>query len=384
MKTIRPLTLQQGFSLLEMAVVMTIIGFIAVLVPRLVGDVATMQTTVKNEAPHEVAQVAVLGFALANHRLPCPDTDGDGVEDCSGSARRGGLPHRSLGLPGPLFNASGHPYAYAAHRGASHDLTALAADFAPALPETNPTAAVRNGLDFCQSLRMLGESATLPPAGEPSAGGVGVPFALVDPGANDADRAGELFDLSNTGSGVAFESPDRPQSDDYDDIVHAASHAVLLGQLDCPRLIAAASGAAREANTAWDIWRAGVFYESFREHNLRVRENGKESADFKYIMSVYVNTVLTAALVANDMTVALSSVTGAAAIAVATVNSVIAIATAVYGVITALEGQDKAEADLETAEKQLENATANKVRARSYYEQSLARALLIDQRGWHQ
>lgn len=384
MRTMRAGLLQQGFSLLELAVVMTIIGFIAMLVPRLVDDVARMQSSVKSEAPHEVAHAALLGFVLANHRLPCPDPDGDGVEDCGDPARRGGLPHRSLGLPGPLFNASGYPYVYMVHRGAGHDLTALSADFAPALPETNPTTAVKNGLDFCQSLRLLGESATLPAAGEPSAGGVGVPFALVDPGAGDADRDGDHFDRSNVGSSLALESPDRPKSDDYDDTVHSVSHAVLLGQLDCPRIIAAASGAAREANAAWDIWRAGVFYEAFREHGLRVRENALESAEYRYIMSVYVNTVLTAALVANDMTVALSSATGAAAIAVATVNSVIAIASAVYGVITAIEARDNAEEALATAEQQLDHATANKVRARSYYEQSLGRALLIDERGWHQ
>lgn len=384
MRVFRHDTLQRGFSLLEMAVVMTIIGFIGVLVPRLVGDVATMQTTAKNEVPHEVAQVAVIGFALANHRLPCPDADGDGSEDCGAPARRGWLPHRSLGLSGPLFNAAGHPFAYASTRGGSLDLTALSSNFMPTLPENQSPTAVRNGLDFCQSLRTLGATATQPLVGEPSVGGVGVPFVIVDSGARDADRAGDRFDLSNTGASVAFESSDRAQADDYDDTVHATSYAVLLGRLDCPRLIAAASGAAREANAAWDIWRAGVFYEAFREHGLRVRENAKESADYKYIMSVYVNTVLTAALVANDLAVALGSASGAAAIAVATVNSVIAIASAVYAVIQALESKSKAEEALATAELQLENATANKERARTYYEESLARALLIDERGWHQ
>lgn len=374
---------QRGFSLLEMTVVMAIVGFIAVLVPRLVSDVATMQTTVKSESPHAVGEAALLGYALANHRLPCPDTSGDGVENCGGTARRGGLPYRSLGLPAPLLNGSGFPFEYAVARGALGNLTEVPSSFAPALPESNPTSAVRNGLDFCQTLRVLA-TAEAAPAGEPSAGGVAVPFAIVDPGAIDADRAGDHFDLANAGEGLAFESGDRPRSDTYDDTVHAVSFALLAGQLDCPRHIAAASGAAREANVAYDIWRSAVFYEAFREHGLRVQENAKESADFKYIMAVYVNTVLTAALVANDLAVALSSGSGAAAIAVATINSVIAIASAVYGVLEAIKGKDAAASALTQAQSQKANATTTKAFTRTYFEQSVARASLIDQQGWHQ
>jgi len=319
---------------------------------------------------------------LASHRLPCPDTDGNGVEDCSDGARRGKLPYLSLGLPAPVLNSFGFPLEYAVARGGGADLSVLGASFAPVLPETNPTAAVKNGLDFCQALRVLGAGGL--PATEPSAGGVGVPIVLVDPGAIDADRAGDLFDLANAGASVAFESPDRPRSDTYDDSVHALSFAVLLGQLDCPRRIAVASGAAREAGAAWDIWRAAVFYEAFREHGLRVRENAKESADFKHLMAVYVNTVLTAALVANDLAVALSSGSGAAGIAVATVNSVIAVASAVYGVIEAVKGKNDAATALTEAQTQKANATANKGNTRTYFDQSVARARVIDTRGWHQ
>jgi prepilin-type N-terminal cleavage/methylation domain-containing protein len=372
----------RGFTLLEMAVVMAVIGFIAVLVPRLVSDVATLQSTAKNESPLAVGEAALVGFVLANHRLPCPDVGSDGVEDCAGTARRGKLPYRSLGLPAPVLNRYGFALDYAVVRGGGADLTVVSAAFAPVLPESNPTVTVKNGLDFCQALRILG--AATPPVSEPSSGGVGVPFVLADPGAIDADRAGGLFDLANGGAGLAFEAADRPRSDTYDDSVHAMSHAVLLGLLDCPRHIAAASGAAREADAAWDIWRAAVFYQAFREHGLRVRENAKESADFKHVMALYVNTVLTAALVANDLAVALSSGSGAAAIAVATVNSVIAVASAVYGVIEAINGQKDAAEALGEARDQKANADTNVVRTRGYFSQAVARALIIDARGWHQ
>ncbi|CAM5304599.1 type II secretion system protein [Thauera mechernichensis] len=374
---------QGGFTLLEMTVVMAIIGFIAVLVPRLVSDVATLQNTAKSEDPHVVGEAALLGFAVANHRLPCPDIDGDGWEDCADGRRRGKLPYRSLGLPAPLINAFGFQFDYAVARAGGANLTVVADVFAPALPEANPTSAVRNGLDFCQALRVLG-SAVSPPATEPSVGGVGVPFALVDPGAIDADRAGDLFDLGNRGALLAFEPADRARSANYDDRVQAPSYAVLLGKLDCPRHVAAASGAAREANAAYDIWRAAVFYEAFREHGLRVRENAKESADFKYIMALYVNTVLTAAMTANSLAVTLSSGAGALAIAVVTIKSAIAVASAAYGVVQAVNGRNNAASALVKAQQQKANATTNKGHTRSYFEQSVARARLIDERGWHQ
>lgn len=374
---------QRGFTLLEMAVVMAVIGFIAVLVPKLVSDVATMQSTAKSESPHAVGEAALVGFVVANHRLPCPDIDGDGAEDCSAGERRGRLPYASLGLPAPVLNSFGFPLEYAVVRGGGADLTVVSAGFAPALPETNPTLATKNGLDFCQALRILGASATAPVT-EPSSGGVGVPFMLADPGAIDADRVGGLFDLANSGTSLAFESAGRPRSDTYDDSVHVTSFAVLLGVLDCPRHIAAASGAARETDAAYDIWRAAKFYEAFREHGLRVRENAKESADFKHLMAVYVNTVLTAALVANDLAVALSSGSGAAGIAVATVNSVIAVASAVYGVIEAIKGKNDAATALTEAQQQKTNATTNVGRTRTYFKQAVSRALVMDARGWHQ
>lgn len=375
---------QSGFTLLEMAVVMAVIGFIAVLVPKLVSDVATMQTTAKSESPQAVGEAALVGFAVANHRLPCPDSTGDGEEDCGGSMRRGKLPYRSLGLPAPVRNSAGFELEYAVTRSGVADLTVLADGFAPDLPEDegNPTSTVKNGLDFCQSLRDLGAAAAS--LTEPSTGGVAVPFVLADPGSVDADRDGALFDQKNTGGSLAFESVEQPRSDRYDDTVHAMSFPVLLGQLDCPRLVAASSGAAREADAAWDIWRAAVFYQAFREHGLRVRENAKESADFKHIMAVYVNTVLTAALVANDLAVALSSASGATGIAVATVNSVIAVASAVYGVIEAVQSKNDAAAALAEAQQQKANAIINEAQTRDYFELSVARARLIDAKGWHQ
>ena len=61
------------------------------------GDAFTQQVHLQR-----IAQ-AVIGFARRNHRLPCPDTDGDALEDCGTAGVLGGLPF--LTPRGPLVDA---------------------------------------------------------------------------------------------------------------------------------------------------------------------------------------------------------------------------------------------------------------------------------------
>ncbi|MGY1489240.1 type II secretion system protein [Methylobacillus pratensis] len=84
-----------GFSLVEMAVVLVILGFVisALMLPvtaqREVGFLRQTETQL------EVAQKALIGFAQANGRLPCPATnESAGVESPVG----GGICERLVGL----------------------------------------------------------------------------------------------------------------------------------------------------------------------------------------------------------------------------------------------------------------------------------------------
>jgi prepilin-type N-terminal cleavage/methylation domain-containing protein len=70
-----------GFTLVEMAMVMVIVGLIisAFLTPL----TAQLEQSRNAEARKDLAEIreALLGFAVINSQLPCPDNDGNGTDD---------------------------------------------------------------------------------------------------------------------------------------------------------------------------------------------------------------------------------------------------------------------------------------------------------------
>ena len=93
---------QGGFTLIEIAIVIFIVGLLLAGLIAAVGPQIEARDRRQTQLAIEDARVALYGFAMANGRLPCPDTSGDGVEDCTPMAERGWLPWATLGL-----NASG-------------------------------------------------------------------------------------------------------------------------------------------------------------------------------------------------------------------------------------------------------------------------------------
>lgn len=86
---------QRGFSLVEMAVVLVILGFVitALVLPVTVQREAGFLR--QTETQLEIAQKALIGFAQVNGRLPCPATnESAGVESPVG----GGICERLVGL----------------------------------------------------------------------------------------------------------------------------------------------------------------------------------------------------------------------------------------------------------------------------------------------
>ena len=86
-----------GFSLVELAVAMAIIGLLGIFVWRwVVSTREPMQRPAMMRQLSE-AQAAVEGFVLANHRLPCAAAGTNGNESC-GDAAAVRLPWKRLGL----------------------------------------------------------------------------------------------------------------------------------------------------------------------------------------------------------------------------------------------------------------------------------------------
>jgi prepilin-type N-terminal cleavage/methylation domain-containing protein len=168
-----PLRNQRGFTLLEIAVVMIIIGILTG------GGVSLMKLLTERKARSETveylkqARTVLVSFAVTNGRLPWADSDGDGLEN--NGATNGTLPFLSLQI------APADAYKRVLRYAVNPNLTA-------------------NRFSGCNALRT---GLAAPPA-IVDADGTGAAFAvaavLVSAGPMDADGNGNVFDALASGT----------------------------------------------------------------------------------------------------------------------------------------------------------------------------------------
>ncbi|MDO9253115.1 MAG: hypothetical protein Q8S71_18305 [Hydrogenophaga sp.] len=246
---------QRGLGLLEVLLFIAIVGGLATVGYLEWRDRSALQSSRQERASLSQADTAVITFATVMRRLPCPDTDRDGLEDCGSGAQKGWLPSVSLKLAGADAGVGVAQLRYLVQRGASaYDLTVLGDDWRPLEydADANTFAAMRettaSGGSYQANILTLPDLCQRVGEGAAATFGTGmahvtssplrpVAYALVHPGLEDTDGDGSLFDGVNASAGNTVEDPDRsPLLSNYDDVVRERSFASLQSAFHCQPL----------------------------------------------------------------------------------------------------------------------------------------------------
>jgi prepilin-type N-terminal cleavage/methylation domain-containing protein len=136
----------EGFSLIELSITLVIVGLL--IGSMISGFTIYQENSLIRQAQQDLKLIheALVGYAIQNRRLPCPDDDGPGAptfgqEDqapCNavgaGNVVVGFLPFQDLGIAGVVQDPWGNPYAYAVDAGFADIGVAAATACAGATP----------------------------------------------------------------------------------------------------------------------------------------------------------------------------------------------------------------------------------------------------------
>lgn len=376
----------KGFSLVEISIVLVIIGILAFFSIKFISQIGSQALNVKFKNDLERADHALTGFIFANNRLPCPDMDGDGDEDCAIGIKQGFLPIETLGIESSIQKKRGGSIRYAVYREANAslkddmDLASSKDRYEPLLPNSE-TSAQTNGLDFCLSLKSGSLAVSVFDASQVNIGsnGINVAYAMADSGTINADNIGDMFDGTN-GSGVRFEQPNKPHLNNYDDNVLAIGFNELSGRLNCPKVLAETNGEARASYAAYDMWLVATQYKLFRDFNvdylrsmLQVAETSRDLA-YAGVALALMSVAVGAADLALQPAATVAAAIGIALAAAATVDAAFALKSALEAVVDA----NKAIVDAQLQQTQA-NASLNK--ALLFKNRKLTSVKALDERG---
>jgi len=265
----RPVSdVQRGVSLIETGLVLVVMG--VMLSAIMAGhNQSGGRTPAADAAAQDAVVAAVFAFAIRNNRLPCPDVDGDDLEDydsntgmCTASdLHSGGVPFKSLGLTysSGVANTVGTKLVYGVYRAGADPQ----ADLAQAVPRAVVGAGGSGAPDYTglDALRQAVRNAAARPAsngevyvtGDDAGAGAAdcnnivanAAFVVAYAGPTNADRTGGDFDGAHLPQGwsaaaphwnavrtnTCFVGPGKQATAMYDDVVRAVSFPELLGAL---------------------------------------------------------------------------------------------------------------------------------------------------------
>ncbi len=364
-----PVRQNLGFSLIEIAVVLAVSAVIGLAIWKLLPALRGAASENTPRAQLLDAQQALEGFVLLQHRLPCPDANGDGLEDCGGTAAAGSLPFRTLAL------SQGATIRYGAFRNANAALPTIDADlvvarlrFSPPVPPVPaPSPGVIGGLDFCVALK---NAIAVSPAGVVAAGAIPVAFALVHPGEN-----GQI-ETANTTTSFAIGSA--PKQAGYDDQVLTAGLSEMFGRINCPERLGTANGAARAAYAAYDIDRMAAFHERFRKFDIRVQEQNLAVTELNLLIAAADTAAVTA-----DTAIALAAAvdTELTSLLLSVPALLFAVAETIYGLVESTQAVIDAKASLAESRDNFAAAQTFTLRTNLLYVNARAHAQVLRVKG---
>jgi|GEM_PF-5259187 len=331
---------QDGFTLWELSIVMLI------MVGLFVALVNIMPYIIKRDNVEVDKQVVIkldqqlLGFIATYNRLPCPDNNSDGIENCASGTSSGSIPYKTLGLNEDYAGLGSIPIQYAVFRNTAtnSDLTNITDLFNPTDSHgTTTTLNNVNGLDFCTALTN-GKASTFStsfahiilPDGTPKA----VPYVIVSAGLENKDGGTTTFDGRNATAALDFESANKPHNAGYDDTVYSKSFDELAATLNC--------------DTAQNSLNLLADAKATHTENVTQKDSLKESTDMAIIITIAQTAlgVANTALAIYALAVAIQVVVAASAYVAAQVAVCVAslgtacglLAKAIVGLVAAVVG----------------------------------------------
>ena len=127
----------RGFGLVQvMLLIMLVSGLI---IAGYVGlrTQAASETAAQQQRVLAQADTALAAFAATNNRLPCPDTNRSGFENCGENLQKGWLPVSTLGLDGASSQIGVAQVMYVVQHNSAVDLTTATDSWQPIAYDKN-------------------------------------------------------------------------------------------------------------------------------------------------------------------------------------------------------------------------------------------------------
>ncbi len=106
---------EKGFSLIELSIVLVIVGLLMSAGVGIMNSVSKTSKIAKEKANVAIIKNSLISYAFSHGRLPCPDTNGDGSENCPTSNCANppcGLPFIDLSISSVNKDTWSLPYGY--------------------------------------------------------------------------------------------------------------------------------------------------------------------------------------------------------------------------------------------------------------------------------